>query len=123
MDSEGNTTDCTAEITQEECDDDDGHLIEDDPNGGTSVQLRPNPTKDQDVELLISVKTGQASNKHSIQVSNLSGRMLINETVELKEGDNVYVIPNHLLINGIHFVRIQDQHGNVITKRFVKINE
>ncbi len=84
------------------------------------VLLRPNPVEYEDVELLIFAEDEQ---KVAIKVFNISGHAYVDHSMNVEKGINTYTISNELLANGLYFVQIVNQNGDVFVQRFVKTQE
>jgi hypothetical protein len=83
----------------------------------TLSSIYPNPATDE----LNLVITSPASEKIVIVVTDLSGRVQLQQMMQLKQGDNPSVLTVGSLAKGVYFIKLSGENGNETSvSRFVK---
>ncbi len=84
--------------------------------GITSIALLPNPSRSNTTLLLDSQHSGDAN----IEIRDISGKVLMNQTTFVQDGSNSFGLETQNLPQGIYFVRIQVGNTMEVTK-FIKL--
>lgn len=82
----------------------------------STILLYPNPVSGPQ-EVRLSFK-GERNAEAALQVTDLSGRILMQQMVQLRQGNNELIVPVDKLPDGIYQVSLQDNSG-VISRKMV----
>lgn len=80
------------------------------------VNVYPNPAKDQVRLILNSV----ASDKVSVAITDLSGKLISNQAASVKTGDNEVVLNVSALSAGSYFITVTSGNGEKLNTKFIK---
>jgi hypothetical protein len=89
-------------------------------SGDGLIFIQPNPVFYEDVTVFITVMEAQ---QYAIRVSSISGHVIVEDRLDLEAGQHSYLIPNNIISNGMYFVQIQNQYGELFIRKFVKTKE
>lgn len=83
----------------------------------SQVSVYPNPSNGDKATLLFS--SDENIGKVSVSITDISGKLLSTETVNVASGLNTYAIGTAELKSGIYFIRL-NANGNTVTQKLIK---
>ena len=82
----------------------------------TSIKIVPNPTNNK---IHIQMNANQTENL-SIQLSDLTGNLLIDKSISLSVGENKYIFDISTLASGVYLLNILENNQMVFSDKVVK---